>query len=232
MTQFAEHYVAVKQRIADVCQMTGRAQSSVQLLAVSKTHPASSIEAFYALGQREFGENYLQEALDKMEQLNALDIHWHFIGHVQRNKTKALAEHFDWVHGVDRAIIAERLSNQRPAHLSALNICLQVNIDQQESKDGCHPDEVADLVHHISGLPRISLRGLMVIPAPENHAAFDQAKYIFDQVKSSHQFPEQWDTLSMGMSSDLQIAIEAGATIVRVGTALFGARDYANIKNT
>ena len=180
----------------------------------------------YEAGQRSFGENYLQEAMDKIENLADLDIEWHFIGHVQRNKTKHLAEKFSWVHGVDRLVIAERLSNQRPEQYPALNICLQVNIDAQESKDGCQPEEVAHLVAQISRLPHLKLRGLMVIPAPNNVDAFAQAKQLFDTVKSEHAQPEQWDTLSMGMSADLQQAISAGSTMVRIGTALFGARDY------
>ncbi|OUY08306.1 YggS family pyridoxal phosphate-dependent enzyme [Acinetobacter populi] len=226
MPQFALQYAQVQQHIQQACEKSGRAATSVQLLAVSKTHPASAITAFYQLGQRAFGENYLQEALDKIEQLKQLSIEWHFIGHVQRNKTKHLAENFAWVHGVDRLIIAERLSNQRPENLAPLNLCLQVNIDDQESKDGCRVDEVADLVAQISQLPNIQLRGLMVIPKPEHSAAFAQTKQLFDQVKARHHHPEQWDTLSMGMSGDLDAAIAAGATIVRIGTALFGARNY------
>jgi len=169
----------------------------------------------------------LQEALDKIDALQDLDIEWHFIGHVQRNKTKHLAEQFDWVHGVDRLIIAERLSNQRGDDQAALNICLQVNIDGQDSKDGCAPEDVAELVAQMSQLPKIKLRGLMVIPAPDNTAAFADAKKLFDAVKVQHAHPEDWDTLSMGMSSDLEAAIAAGSTMVRVGTALFGARDYS-----
>ncbi|MCY1424065.1 Pyridoxal phosphate homeostasis protein [compost metagenome] len=198
----------------------------MQLLAVSKTHPSESLREMYAAGQRAFGENYLQEALEKIEALQDLEIEWHFIGHVQRNKTKNLAEKFDWVHGVDRLIIAERLSNQRLQDQSDLNICLQVNIDGQISKDGCAPDEVVELVAQISQLPKIRLRGLMVIPAPDNTAAFADAKALFDEVKGKHAHPQDWDTLSMGMSSDLEAAIAAGSTMVRVGTALFGARDY------
>ncbi|MNN57105.1 hypothetical protein D3C81_1720710 [compost metagenome] len=164
--------------------------------------------------------------MEKIEALQDLEIEWHFIGHVQRNKTKNLAEKFDWVHGVDRLIIAERLSNQRLQDQSDLNICLQVNIDGQISKDGCAPDEVVELVAQISQLPKIRLRGLMVIPAPDNTAAFADAKALFDEVKGKHAHPQDWDTLSMGMSSDLEAAIAAGSTMVRVGTALFGARDY------
>lgn len=213
-------------QIAQACRHVNRDPTSVQLLAVSKTHPSSALRTMYELGQRCFGENYLQEALTKMEALSDLAIEWHFIGHVQRNKTKALAEKFDWVHGVDRLIIAERLSSQRLSTQAPLNICLQVNIDGQDSKDGCQPEEVSELVKQISQLPNLRLRGLMVIPAPNNVAAFNDAKALFEQVKSQHAHAQDWDTLSMGMSSDLDAAIQAGSTLVRVGTALFGARDY------
>ncbi|MBJ8496790.1 YggS family pyridoxal phosphate-dependent enzyme [Acinetobacter oleivorans] len=220
----------VLQQIRVACEHAQRAPETVQLLAVSKTHPSESLREMYAAGQKAFGENYLQEALDKIEALQDLEIEWHFIGHVQRNKTKHLAEKFDWVHGVDRLIIAERLSNQRLQNQSDLNICLQVNIDGQDSKDGCAPDEVAELVTQISQLPKIKLRGLMVIPAPENTAAFIDAKALFDAVKEKHAHPEHWDTLSMGMSGDLDAAIAAGSTMVRVGTALFGKRDTVEKK--
>lgn len=166
----------VLQQIRTACEHAQRAPETVQLLAVSKTHPSERLREMYAAGQRAFGENYLQEALDKIEALHDLDIEWHFIGHVQRNKTKHLAEKFDWVHGVDRLIIAERLSNQRGDDQAALNICLQVNIDGQDTKDGCAPEEVAELVAQISQLPKIKLCGLMVIPAPDNTAAFADAK--------------------------------------------------------
>ena len=218
----------VLQQIEDACKQAQREPESVQLLAVSKTHPSESLREMYQAGQRAFGENYLQEALDKIENLNDLDIEWHFIGHVQRNKTKHLAASFAWVHGVDRLIIAERLSSQREASQVPLNICLQVNIDAQDSKDGCQPNEVAELVKSISQLPQLKLRGLMVIPAPNNTAAFADAKQLFDRVKKEHAHPEDWDTLSMGMSGDMTEAIAAGSTMVRVGTALFGARDYSN----
>lgn len=217
----------VLQQIEDACKQAQREPESVQLLAVSKTHPSESLREMYQTGQRAFGENYLQEALDKIENLNDLDIEWHFIGHVQRNKTKHLASSFAWVHGVDRLIIAERLSGQREASQVPLNICLQVNIDAQDSKDGCQPNEVAELVQRISQLPQLKLRGLMVIPAPNNTQAFSDAKQLFEQVKSEHAHPEDWDTLSMGMSGDMTEAIAAGSTMVRVGTALFGARDYS-----
>ena len=174
---------SVLNQIEQACQQVKRDPSTVQLLAVSKTHPSQTLREMYTVGQRCFGENYLQEALTKIDELQDLDNEWHFIGHVQRNKTKHLAEKFDWVHGVDRLIIAERLSSQRLETQKPLNICLQVNIDGQDSKDGCEPNEVAELVEQISRLPNLRLRGLMVIPAPNNVAAFADAKNLFDQVK-------------------------------------------------
>lgn len=218
----------VLQHIELACKPQQRDPKTLQLLAVSKTHPSESLREMYQLGQRKFGENYLQEALDKMQSLQDLEIEWHFIGHVQRNKTKHLAANFDWVHGVDRLLIAERLSNQREEAQVALNICLQVNIDGQETKDGCAPEEVADLVKQISQLPHLKLRGLMVIPAPNHSNAFIKTKQLFDGVKSQHAHPDDWDTLSMGMSGDMGEAIAAGSTMVRVGTALFGTRDYSS----
>ena len=226
MNQSQQSRQSVLDQIQQACGRVQRDPASVQLLAVSKTHPSQSLRETYQAGQRSFGENYLQEALTKIDELQDLEIEWHFIGHVQRNKTKHLAEKFDWVHGVDRLIIAERLSSQRMDSRKPLNICIQVNIDGQDSKDGCQPDEVAELVKQISQLPNIRLRGLMVIPAPENSVAFSDAKTLFEQVKSLHARPQDWDTLSMGMSGDLDAAIAAGSTMVRVGTALFGARDY------
>ena len=224
MNQSQQSRQSVLDQIQQACGRVQRDPASVQLLAVSKTHPSQSLRQMYQAGQRSFGENYLQEALTKIDELQDLEIEWHFIGHVQRNKTKHLAEKFDWVHGVDRLIIAERLSSQRLETQKPLNICIQVNIDGQDSKDGCQPDEVAELVKQISQLPNIRLRGLMVIPAPENSVAFADAKTLFEQVKSLHARPQDWDTLSMGMSGDLDAAIAAGSTMVRVGTALFGAR--------
>lgn len=226
MNQSQQSRQSVLDQIQLACERVQRDPASVQLLAVSKTHPSQSLREMYQAGQRSFGENYLQEALTKIDELQDLEIAWHFIGHVQRNKTKHLAEKFDWVHGVDRLIIAERLSSQRMDSRKPLNICIQVNIDGQDSKDGCQPDEVVELVKQISQLPNIRLRGLMVIPAPENSVAFADAKTLFEQVKSLHARPQDWDTLSMGMSGDLDAAIAAGSTMVRVGTALFGARDY------
>ena len=224
MNQSQQSRQSVLDQIQQACGRVQRDPASVQLLAVSKTHPSQSLREMYQAGQRSFGENYLQEALTKIDELQDLEIEWHFIGHVQRNKTKHLAEKFDWVHGVDRLIIAERLSSQRMDSRKPLNICIQVNIDGQDSKDGCQPDEVVELVKQISQLPNIRLRGIMVIPAPENSVAFADAKTLFEQVKSLHARPQDWDTLSMGMSGDLDVAIAAGSTMVRVGTALFGAR--------
>ncbi|TEU30453.1 YggS family pyridoxal phosphate-dependent enzyme [Alkanindiges illinoisensis] len=226
MTDFALKRQQILSKIEAACKKNARKFEDVQLLAVSKTHPAEVLRAMHAAGQCRFGENYLQEALSKQEQLQDLDLEWHFIGHVQRNKTKPLAAHFDWVHGVDRLIIAERLSTQRPENLKPLNICIQVNIDGQDSKDGCVPAEVPELVQQISQLANIRLRGLMVIPKPDNTVAFADAKTLFDEVKAQHTNPDDWNTLSMGMSGDLEDAIAAGSTMVRVGTALFGARDY------
>jgi pyridoxal phosphate enzyme (YggS family) len=227
MNTLREAREQVLRQIQQACGQAGRAAESVQLLAVSKTHPSEMLREMHAAGQRAFGENYLQESLDKIAALQDLDIEWHFIGHVQRNKTKHLAEKFAWVHGVDRLIIAERLSSQREPSQAPLNICLQVNIDGQDSKDGCQPGEAAELTAQISQLPNVKLRGLMVIPAPNNPQAFSDAHQLFDQIRSQHAHPEDWDTLSMGMSGDMAEAIAAGSTMVRVGTALFGARDYS-----
>lgn len=228
MNSLQQARTRVLDHIQVACKNAHRVASEVELLAVSKTHPHDVLREMYQTGQRLFGENYLQEALDKIEALQDLDIEWHFIGHVQRNKTKHLAEKFAWVHGVDRLVIAERLSNQREGNPEPLNICLQVNIDAQESKDGCQPAEVAALVDSISSLPNLNLRGLMVIPAPNNTQAFNDAKILFENMREHHAKPEFWDTLSMGMSGDMNEAIAAGSTMVRVGTALFGARDYSN----
>ena len=202
-----------------------RDPATVGLLAVSKTQPAAAIREAAAAGIRDFGENYLQEALDKQAELDDLPLTWHFIGPIQSNKTKAIAEHFGWVHSVDRLKIAQRLSDQRPAALPPLNICLQVNVSGEASKSGCAPQEVQQLARAITALPRLRLRGLMCIPAPsedpaEQRAAFARLRQLRDELALD------LDTLSMGMSQDLEAAIAEGATWVRIGTALFGARDY------
>lgn len=219
MSELAARYQSVCQQIKQLTHA-----KPPQLLAVSKTQSAASIRKLYDLGQRAFGENYLQESLEKIAQLQDLAIEWHFIGHIQRNKTKAIAEHFDWVHGVDRLIIAERLAQQRSAALAPLNVCIQVNIDGQATKAGCQPEEVPHLVQQMSQLSQIRLRGLMIIPRPDHDEAFVTCHELFEWVKPLHQQPEDWDTLSMGMSGDMAPAIAAGSTLVRVGTAIFGTR--------
>lgn len=224
MTDFQQQRQQILAQIVTACTASGRPLDAVQLLAVSKTQPVDAIRQLFADGQRAFGENYLQEALSKQAELSDLPIEWHFIGQIQRNKTRDLAAHFAWVHGVDRLVIAERLSHQRLETQPDLNICLQVNIDDEDSKAGCTPDQLPELVQQISQLQRLRLRGLMVIPAKQNTDAFAQTTQLFNQLSVLHARPNDWDTLSMGMSADLTEAIAAGATIVRVGTALFGAR--------
>ena len=199
----------------------------VGLLAVSKTQPARAIEEAWHAGLHDLGENYLQEALEKQAQLSHLPLTWHFLGHIQSNKTRAVAEHFDWVHSVDRLRTARRLSDQRPPGRNALNICLQVNISGEASKSGCTPGELPELALAVEKLDNVCLRGLMVIPQPsdntrEQHAAFAQARQLLEHVNELLQHP--MDTLSMGMSGDLEAAVAEGATWVRIGTAIFGAR--------
>ncbi len=224
MTDFAQARQQVMQAILQACDAVGRSAATVQLLAVSKTQPAAALRALFAAGQRQFGENYVQEALAKRTELADLPIEWHLIGHLQRNKTREVAEAFDWVHSVDRLLVAERLSAQRPEGRPDLNVCLQVNIDGEDSKSGCSPEQVAGLVAAISALPRLRLRGLMVIPARDHQDAFVRTRALFESVRTSHRQPQDWDTLSMGMSADFAGAIAAGSTCVRIGTALFGAR--------
>jgi len=195
-------------------------------LAVSKTRPAEELRAAYAQGQKDFGENYLQEALDKIYALQDLDLCWHFIGPLQSNKTRAVAEHFHWVHTVDRLKIAKRLSQQRSPDMPPLNLCIQVNISEEVSKSGCLPEELPGLAKSIAELPNIRLRGLMAIPKASEHldeqcTAFASMRKLLQQLQS---MDPTLDTLSMGMSNDMQAAIAEGATIVRIGTAIFGAR--------
>ena len=212
-------------RAEQSCQRAGE----VQLLAVSKTRPAEVVREAYDLGQRHFGENYLQEALEKVHALASLPgISWHFIGPIQSNKTRDIASHFHWVHSIDRLKIAKRLSDQRPEDLPPLNVCIQVNISQEESKSGATLDQLPLLAQEIATLPRLRLRGLMAIPAPaktpelqrQPFAALAKAKEALNQ-----EFSLEMDTLSMGMTDDLEAAITEGATMVRIGTALFGARN-------
>ena len=229
MSETEQRYQAVRERITQAALQAGRKPASVQLLAVSKTFAADQVREVAASGQRDFGENYVQEGVDKIAALKDVPgLVWHCIGPLQSNKTRPVAEHFDWVHSVDRLKIALRLSEQRPAGLPPLNICLQVNIDGGPTKAGVSPSEALSLAQAVSALPRLVLRGLMTIPDPVE--GFDaqvavhlQAKHLFDELQAALALP-QFDTLSMGMSADLEAAVKAGSTLVRVGTAVFGAR--------
>lgn len=226
MSTIADNILQVSSRIQAATAAAGRTENSVQLLAVSKTKPAEALREAYAAGLRDFGENYLQEALGKQLELADLPLIWHFIGPIQSNKTRAIAEHFDWVHSVDRLKIAQRLSEQRPADMPPLNICIQVNVSGEASKSGCTPADLPALAEAINALPRLKLRGLMAIPEPtEDRAEQDAAFAAVQRLQDSLNLP--LDTLSMGMSHDLESAIAQGATWVRIGTALFGARDYS-----
>ena len=219
---------AVQTRIAHAAAEAVRDVAEVRLLAVSKTFDATAVRSLAACGQQEFGENYVQEALDKQAQLADLPLVWHFIGPIQSNKTRAIAEHFSWVHSVDRLKIAERLSAQRPAGLPPLQVCIEVNISGESSKGGVAVAELPELAAAVAALPRLQLRGLMAIPAAvadqdAQRAAFRQVRQAYDALIARGY---TLDTLSMGMSADLEAAILEGATIVRVGTALFGERIY------
>ena len=222
----------VQARIMAACVASGRPLDTVQLLAVSKTFSAEDVGHVAACGQRDFGENYIQEGVDKITALqgSAHPLVWHCIGSIQSNKTKLVAEHFDWVHTVDRLKIAQRLNDQRPAHLPPLQVCLQVNIDGGETKSGVAPTDVLMLAQEVAQLPRLALRGLMTIPDPVDGfdaqvAVHAHARALFEAVKGQLKQP-QFDTLSMGMTGDLEAAIHAGSTLVRVGTAIFGGRTY------
>jgi pyridoxal phosphate enzyme (YggS family) len=223
---------AVQARIAAACAASARSANSVQLLAVSKTFSADDVRQVAACGQRDFGENYIQEGVDKIIALQDSQpaLEWHCIGPMQSNKTKLVAEHFDWAHTVDRLKIAQRLSDQRSAHLAPLNVCLQVNIDGGETKSGIAPADVLALAAEVAKLPRLVLRGLMTIPDPvecfdAQVAVHAKARALFDEVKAALNLPH-FDTLSMGMTGDLEAAVQAGSTMVRVGTAIFGGRTY------
>ena len=227
MNSIVERLKEVRQQIESACDQHNRRPESVQLLAVSKTKPASAIRELYEAGQRHFGENYLQEALEKQQQLTDLDaVVWHFIGPIQSNKTRDIAAHFAWVQSVDRSKIIRRLNEQRPAELPPLQVLIQVNIDDEQSKSGVAPDEVAALAAEIAAADRLTLRGLMTIPAAhaseaQQQQSFNAMQRLFSALSSQY---ESVDTLSMGMSQDITAAIGAGSTMVRVGTALFGAR--------
>ncbi|WP_330212479.1 YggS family pyridoxal phosphate-dependent enzyme [Pseudomonas sp. Z18(2022)] len=225
MSTIADNISLVSERIRAAAEASQRDGDSVHLLAVSKTKPAHAVREAHAAGMRDFGENYLQEALGKQAELTDLPLSWHFIGPIQSNKTRAIAENFAWVHSVDRLKIAQRLSEQRPADLPPLNICIQVNVSGEASKSGCTPADLPALAEAISALPRLKLRGLMAIPEPtDDRAEQDAAFATVRDLQASLNLA--LDTLSMGMSHDLESAIAQGATWVRIGTALFGARDY------
>ncbi len=227
MSTIADNIAEVEARIRAAALAVQRDVTGIHLLAVSKTKPAAALREAYAAGIRDFGENYLQEARAKQVELADLPLCWHFIGPIQSNKTRDIAEHFAWVHSVDRLKIAQRLSEQRPAELPPLNICIQVNVSGEASKSGCTPQDLSALATAINALPRLKLRGLMAIPEPtEDRAAQDAAFAAVRQLQESLNMG--LDTLSMGMSHDLESAIAQGATWVRIGTALFGARDYGH----
>ena len=226
MTTIPGNLQHVRARIATACQRAGRGVEEVTLLAVSKTFGADAVRAAAAAGQRAFGENYIQEGVEKIAALRDLGLTWHCIGPIQSNKTRLVAEHFDWVHTVDRLKIAERLSAQRPADRPPLNVCIQVNIDGGANKSGVAPGEALALARDVAALPQLKLRGLMSIPeiAPDFEAAravHAGARALFDQLNADGL---GLDTLSMGMSDDLEAAIAAGSTMVRIGTAIFGSR--------
>jgi len=227
MNKSFERLNFVQQRIKKACISAGRQPHEVSLLAVSKRQPCEKIITFNELGVTSFGENQVQEALRKQGELSKLDLEWHFIGTVQSNKTRAIAENFQWVQSVDRGKILTRLSAHRPEHLDPLNVCLQVNIDQEPQKAGASPEEIMQLAALFEGLINVRLRGLMAIPRmtdvpEEQHASFRKVKILFDELKNAGY---DIDTLSMGMSSDLEIAIAEGSTMVRIGTDLLGKRE-------
>ena len=227
-TTIASRLHAVHTRIDTVAKSLGRRSDEITLLAASKTNPAEQLREAWLAGQKIFGENYLQEALAKMQHLADLPIEWHFIGPIQSNKTRRIAENFSWVHSVDRTKIADRLSKDRSESLPPLQICLQVNVSGEASKSGVAPEELASLAAHVVRLPRLKLRGLMAVPELTNATALQRSQFhmlweLFDRLKRDGY---EIDTLSMGMSEDMDVAIAEGATMVRVGTAIFGPRRY------
>ena len=224
--QLQDNIAKLLQRLRLEAQKSQRISEDIQLLAVSKSQPVEAIRAAFACGLRQFGESYLQEALAKIAALQDLPLCWHFIGPIQSNKARAIAENFTWVHSVDRVKIAQRLSRYRPAAMAPLQICLQVNISSEASKSGVLPEALPQLVREVLPLPGLQLRGLMAIPAPgaepaQQRAAFAQVREALQQLRAP---APDLDTLSMGMSDDMEAAIAEGATIVRVGSAIFGAR--------
>lgn len=228
MTMIADNLHAVRARIAQACTQAGRPVDAVQLLAVSKTFGPEAVQQAFDAGQRAFGENYIQEAVEKIATLAHLPLEWHCIGPIQSNKTRLVAEHFQWAHTVDRLKIAQRLSEQRPAHLPPLQVCIQVNVDGGSTKSGVLPEEALALARAVAALPRLQLRGLMCIPEPAPDfvaacAVFTRVRGLFDAINAAGL---TLDTLSMGMSADVDAAVASGSTLVRVGSAIFGARSY------
>ncbi len=226
MTTIASALQAVKSRIAMAAQQADRMPQHIRLLAVSKTFPAQAVREAVQAGQTAFGESYVQEALGKIEALRDLPLEWHFIGPLQSNKTRPVAEHFAWVHSVDREKIADRLSGARPDTLPPLNVCIEVNVSGEASKGGVAPGQVESLAAHVRALPRLRLRGLMAIPAPTADVGLQRQQFrlLRQLLVELNQKNFQLDTLSMGMSDDLEAAIAEGATVVRVGSAIFGVR--------
>jgi pyridoxal phosphate enzyme (YggS family) len=230
MTMIGDKLQQVQARLQAACLASARARDSVRLLAVSKACDAAAVRAAHAQGQQEFGENYVQEAVDKMAALHDLALVWHCIGPIQSNKTQLVSAHFDWVHSVDRLKIAQRLSAQRRPDQAPLQVCLQVNMDGGTNKAGLTPGEVLPLARQVLTLPRLHLRGLMSIPEPDSDGAVmlgvhQRTQALFMQVAGElGASAPHWDTLSMGMSADMEVAVAAGSTLVRVGTAIFGAR--------
>ena len=226
MTTVTQNLMKISQRIQLACNNCGRDPAEVNLLAVSKKHPADAIRVAFQAGQKAFGENFLQEAIGKQRQLQNLDIEWHFIGHIQSNKTREIASCFDWVHSIDRLKVAKKLSGHRPPEKTDLSICLQVALADESGKSGVQPDNLAALANQIAALPRLRLRGLMCIPPPSENPTRQRhwfARLASLQIELNQQ-GLNLDTLSMGMSNDLEAAIVEGSTLVRLGTAVFGPR--------
>ena len=226
MTMIEKNLQTVRERVAAACRAAGRQSGEVSVLAVSKTFSSQDVACAAATGQTAFGENYIQEAVQKMDALHHLKLQWHCIGPIQSNKTRLVAEHFDWVHTIDRLKIAQRLSEQRPAPMAPLQVCIQVNVDGGVSKSGVAPQEALALAQQVAALPKLRLRGVMSLPEPAIDftsacAVFARVRAVYESLKAAG-LP--LDTLSMGMSADLEAAVHCGSTLVRVGTAIFGGR--------
>ncbi len=229
MSSIAQSLEKIRNRVTVLERHYGRPPDGVRVLAVSKTKPADAVRAAAKAGQREFGENHVQDALTKLDALGGLDLVWHFIGPIQSNKTRLIAARFDWVHSIDRAKIARRLNEQRPEGLAPLEVCIQVNLSGESSKSGVDPDQVEELAQLVSGLPQLKLRGLMTLPRPcddleQQRPPFAALRGILETLNAAG---FGLDTLSMGMTSDMEAAIAEGATIIRIGTAIFGTRETA-----